>query len=119
MAKAKNTNHASDDLDNDDDIGDPTASSPTPIAASDRSEQRGRPTLSETAARPPKQLIKAVKLEHPMRIGVVCPGCGRVVTPRILRTENTERTVECTSCARRYRVGYNAEGWPVDYRFIR
>lgn len=118
MAKNKHQTPIPDDLDDIDDIAEPVAK-PAASGESAKLVPRGRPTLSETAARPPKDLIKAVKLEHPMRIGVVCPGCGRVIIPRILRTDGTERTVECGSCLRQYRVGYNSEGWPVDYRFIR
>ena len=80
----------------------------------------GRPSLSIVAARPPSGTLEAVKMMHPMRIGINCPGCARVVDPRVLRTNGSnERTVECTSCKRRYIVTYDLDGWPKEYRFIR
>lgn len=122
MAKTRNNTPPPADVD-EDDMPDPKAVATPPAPDADppsaESPKGGRPSLAEVAARPPSGPLEAVKMTHPFRIGINCPGCQRVFEPKVLTTRGNERTVECVSCRRRYAVTYNTEGWPVSYRFIR
>jgi hypothetical protein len=115
MSRPTNSNDTLDD--DEDDIVTPAKGLSSD--AYSQTVRRGPPTQAEKAARPPGGKLEGVKLEHPMRIGIVCPGCGRTVSPRIVRTYDTSRQVECTSCRRQYVVQYDTQGWPQSYRFIR
>lgn len=117
---AKNRTPTPPPVDDEDDMPSAPPPAPLPAAADAPSPPKGgRPSLAEVAARPPSGPLEAVKMTHPFRIGINCPGCQRVFEPKVLTTRGNERTVECISCRRRYAVTYNADGWPVTYRFIR
>ena len=72
--------------------------------------KRGRPSNAELAARAEIVKVEIVEVELPRIAGIKCPGCGRGMFPRILRTNGSVRTCSCNLCGRMMRIEYDREG---------
>lgn len=69
----------------------------------------GRPSQKELDERPP-QPAQVVIITVPVE-ALICPCCGRGMTPRVIDTRGNKRTVFCSLCAGRFLITYD-EGKP-------